>query len=105
MNASNFFPQISLFNKGGKTLSILPINVVEFWSIFIAFIMIMIIIWFIVRELRCWYWKINLRTELLSDISCELKEIKEILKSDNKDKENTNIEKDSLEDFGLKIKE
>lgn len=88
-----------------KILDFFNLDTYDFLLAVVFVLLLFIFIWLLIRELRCWYWKINLRTELLSDISCELKEIKEILKSDNKDKENTNIEKDSLEDFGLKIKE
>ncbi len=84
MNTSDFLPDISLFEKGEKTISILPISSSEFWLILLAFIFLTAFFLLLIREIRCWYWKINLRTELLVVIGEELEEIKEILK--NKDK-------------------
>ena len=86
MDASDLFsiPKVSLFEKGEKTISILPISSSEFWLFVFAFIVVVTILLLIIREIRCWYWKINIRTELLFAIEEELEEIKEILK--NKDK-------------------
>lgn len=99
MNTFDLFPKIYLFDHGGKTTSILPISSSEFWLIFLAFIIFVVFFLLIIREIRCWYWKINLRTELLFAIEEELAEIKEILKNKDKVDNNKEVEGDNLNQF------
>lgn len=100
MDTLGLFPKLSLFDHGDKTASILPISVLNFWLIFALFLTLLIFFWLLVREIRCWYWKINLRTELLFNIGQELEEIKEILKNknglDNSEKKEENEKKSSV---------
>lgn len=84
MDTLNLLPKTYLFDHGGGTAHILPISSFQFWLIILAFIFLTAFFLLLIREIRCWYWKINLRTELLVVIGEELEEIKEILK--NKDK-------------------
>jgi len=42
-------------------------------------LVIIVLIWSILRELRTWYWKINERVVLLNEINDNLKDIKEHL--------------------------
>lgn len=99
MNTSDFLPDISLFEKGEKTTSILPISSFNFWLVLLAFIFLAIFFLLLIREIRCWYWKINLRTELLVIIGEELEEIKEILKNKNKADNKEKVEENDSNQF------
>ncbi len=41
----------------------------EFWGYAIVFLVILIVIFLICREVNCWYWKINERRDLLESIN------------------------------------
>ncbi|MFA5421156.1 MAG: hypothetical protein WC280_04020 [Patescibacteria group bacterium] len=77
----------------------------EFLLVIVFLLLVLVAIWLVIRELKCWYWKINLRVDLLADIASELKEVKEILKSNNTNKESVEIKEDNLDDSGSEIKE
>lgn len=49
----------------------------------IFIILIIIVIWFIVRELRCWYWKVNKQVETLESINQRLLDIQRLLVQGN----------------------
>ena len=42
------------------------------WPIIIVFIFVLVGIFFLCRELFCWFWKINRRVELLEKIAKQL---------------------------------
>ena len=46
---------------------------------FLIIVVVVICIFFMVRELHCWYWKINARLEALEKIHGTLDDIKRVL--------------------------
>lgn len=50
---------------------------------FIFIILLIVIIWFITRELRCWYWKVNMQVKTLEAIEQSLKDIQKLLAQGN----------------------
>ena len=54
---------------------------------FLAFIFVLLVIFFISRELVCWYWKLNKIINLLEQIIENTKKEKEENKEDNTKKE------------------
>jgi len=49
----------------------------------IFIILLLIIIWFVTRELHCWYWKINKRVQTLESIDQRLADIQQLMVQGN----------------------
>jgi hypothetical protein len=96
MGTGNIFPKLSLFYRGNETISLIPITARDFFHYFIFFILLLIFIWLLIREIRCWYWKINYRIKIQEEINENIKDIKILLvnqlnlEEDGKDNNNNN---------------
>lgn len=65
-------------------------------SVFL-YLLIAVVIFFICREIFCWYWKINLRIELLKEIRDSLKDKKAIAVSKSAQDDSLEIDFENLE--------
>ena len=53
------------------------------FGLLVFLVLLYVIIWFITRELRCWYWKINRQISILESIDNRLASLQQLMVQGN----------------------